>query len=69
MGLVNADFSAWEDKGVWHSFEPVSARPDELRFKGLTLSREGEAPTIVVTLRDKGSVARDHVIKLRRAPL
>jgi len=65
----NPDFTAWEDKGGWHSFEPVSASPDELRLKGLTLSRAGNALTATVTLREKDGTVRDHSIRMRRAPL
>ena len=65
----NPDFTAWEDKGDWHSFEPVSAEPDLLKFKGLTLARNGQELTITVTIRAKDGKVTDHPLKLRRAPL
>ena len=65
----NADFTAWEDKAGWHSFEPVSAGPDELRFEGLTLRRSGNEATATVTIRHKDGAVRDEVIRMRRAPL
>ena len=65
----NPDFTAWEDKAVWHSFEPVSVAPDKLRFKGLSFDRDGNELTIGVTLREKDGTVTEHPIRLRRAPL
>ncbi len=64
----NPDFVAWEDRGEWHSFEPLSVSPGDLRFKGLRLTREGDGLVITVTLRDGDGPPRDHVLRLRRAP-
>ena len=63
------DFTAWEDKAVWHSFEPLAVEPDKLRFKGLTLGRQGDGLTIAITFRSKDGTVREEVLKLRRAPL
>jgi len=65
----NADFTAWEDKGGWHSFEPVSAEPNLLNFNGLTLARDGETLNIVVTMKQKDGRIEQVPLKLRRAPL
>jgi hypothetical protein len=65
----NPDFTAWEDKAVWHSFEPVAVEPDTLRFKGLTLGRQGNRLTVTITFRGKDGMVRDEVLKLHRAPL
>ena len=65
----NADFTAWEDKGGWHSFEPVSAEPNLLKFNGLTLARDGETLNIVVTMKQKDGRIEQVPLKLRRAPL
>ena len=65
----NADFTAWEDKGDWHSFEPVSVGPDQLRFKGLSFDRKGDDLMIVVTLKQKDGSVADHPIRLKRTPL
>ena len=65
----NADFTAWEDKGEWVSFEPESAAPDRLRFKGLRFDRSGDELTIVVTLKQKDGSVADHPIRLKRKPL
>lgn len=66
----NPDFTAWEDKGEWHSFEPAGgAARDELRFKGLRMKRSGERLTIWVTFRSKAGAIREEPFELRRAPL
>lgn len=64
----NPDFTAWEDKAGWHSFEPVSASPQSLRFRGLWLRREDEELLITISLREKDGVAKQHLLRLRRAP-
>ncbi|MES2988192.1 MAG: DUF6265 family protein [Pseudomonadota bacterium] len=63
----NPDFTAWEDKAGWHSFEPVSAEKESLRFKGLWLRREGEELLVTIRLKDKAGVAEDHLLRLRKA--
>lgn len=65
----NADFTAWEDKDGWHSFEPVAAEPNVLKFNGLTLERKGDEMTILVTLKQKDGRIEHMPLKLRRAPL
>ncbi len=65
----NPDFTAWEDKAVWHSFDPVAAEPDRLRFKGLTLGRKADTLIVTITLRGKDGTVGDQVLTLRRAPL
>lgn len=66
----NPDFTGWEDRGGWHSFEPVASGPQSLAFRGLTLRREGEELLITLTLRDRATGAvTDEVLRLRRAPL
>lgn len=62
-------FIGWEDKDGWHSFEPVAAEPNRLKFEGLTLEREGQNLTIVIRLKQKDGSVADHPLKLRRAPL
>lgn len=65
----NPDFTAWEDKAVWHSFEPVGVEPDKLNFKGLSFVRSGDDLLITVTLKAKDGTVTDHPLKLKRAPL
>lgn len=65
----NSDFTAWEDKGDWHSFEPVAVAPDLLKFKGLTFDRKGDQLTITVTFKKKDGTVYQEPLQLRRAPL
>ena len=65
----NPDFTAWEEKAGWHSFEPVSVAPDRLRFNGLSFDRDRDRLKIVVTFREKDGTVRDAPIHLKRAPL
>jgi hypothetical protein len=65
----NPDFTAWEDKGGWHSFEPVSVAPNQIRFNGLSLEREGDALTMSVRLKQKDGSVAEHPIRLKRAPI
>ena len=65
----NPDFTAWEDKAVWHSFEPDSVAPDAIAFKGLTLTRTGDTLHIIVRLKAGDGTVTDHPLTLKRAPL
>lgn len=65
----NPDFTAWEDKGGWHSFEPISVAPNQLKFRGLSFERSGDQLTIVVTLKARDGTVAEHPIRLKRAPL
>lgn len=66
----NPDFTGWEERGGWHSFEPVSAGPHSLAFRGLALRREGEELLISLTLRDRATGAtNEEQLRLRRSPL
>ena len=65
----NPDFTAWEDKDGWHSFDPVAVEPDKLSFNGLTFVRTGDDLLITVTLRAKDGTVTNHLLKLKRAPL
>ena len=60
----NPDFTAWEDKGGWHSFEPVAVEKDRLRFNGLRFDRDGDELVIVVTLKQRDGSVADHSIRL-----
>jgi hypothetical protein len=65
----NPDFVGWEEKDGWHAFEPVSATPDALEFRGLTLRRsEPDVLEISLTIRYPDGV-RDERLTMRRAPL
>ncbi len=65
----SADFTAWEDKGDWHSFEPVSVAPDRLRFNGLSFDRDGDRLKVTVTFKKKDGTVYQEPLLLRRAPL
>jgi hypothetical protein len=65
----NPDFTAWEDKGGWHSFEPLAAEPNLIRFKGLTFDRKGDELTITVTFKKKDGTVYEAPLRMRRAPL
>lgn len=49
----NPDFTAWEDKDEWVAFEPVSASPGKIVFKGLVLDHivDGGDETMIATLQ------------------
>ena len=63
----NANFTAWEDKSDWHSFEPVSALPNLLKFDGLTIAGDGNRMTSTVTIKGKDGVVREIPFHFRRA--
>lgn len=65
----NPDFSGWEERGEWVTFEPVSAAPNTLIFDGLEIRRE--APDrIVMTIRiRRGETVTDEILRFQRAPL
>jgi hypothetical protein len=65
----NPDFTAWEERGEWHAFEPVSAAPDALIFNGLEIRREGENRIIMRIRMRRGDVVEEEVLRFERAPL
>jgi hypothetical protein len=65
----NPDYTAWEDRATWITFEPVSASPDALVFSGLTIRRESE-DRIVMTIRiRRGQTVSEDTLRFQRAPL
>ncbi len=65
----NPDFTGWEERDEWQTFEPVSAGPDALIFRGLEIRREG-ADRIVMTIRIRnGDQVTDEILRFQRAPL
>jgi hypothetical protein len=65
----NPDFTAWEDRGEWVTFEPTYAGPDALIFNGLEIRREG-ADRIVMTLQiRRGDTVTPEILRFQRAPL
>ena len=63
----NADFTAWEDKDKWITFAPDSVQPRVLKFKGLTLSAEGDTMTARLPIRYKDGRVAEEVFMFRRA--
>jgi Domain of unknown function (DUF6265) len=65
----NPDFTAWEAREDWTTFEPVSADANRLVFDGLTIVREGQ-DRVVMTLRLRhGETVSEEVLRFQRAPL
>ncbi|MGE0596905.1 MAG: DUF6265 family protein [Hyphomonadaceae bacterium] len=66
----NPDYSAWEERDEWTTFEPISAGPDAMIFNGLEIRRDG-ADGVVMNIRIHGGdgVVRDEILRFRRAPL
>jgi hypothetical protein len=65
----NPDMVGWEERGDWHSFEPVSAGPDALVFDGLEIRREGEDRVVMtIRIRNDDEVTTE-ILRFQRAPL
>lgn len=65
----NRDFTAWEDRGGWHTFEPRSVEPGIIRMSGLVLRRDGDELLVTITIRERSGAVQEHKLRLRRAPL
>lgn len=63
----NADFTAWEDKGDWHEFEPVGIVDGEARFNGIKFHREGDELHLVVMLKSPEGEITENPMVLTRA--
>jgi hypothetical protein len=65
----NPDFTGWEERGEWVTFEPIAAGPDAILFNGLEIRREGEN-RIVMTIRiRRGDTVSEDILRFERAPL
>jgi Domain of unknown function (DUF6265) len=65
----NPDYTAWEDRETWTTFEPVSVSPEAIVFDGLSIRREG-ADRIVMTIRiRRGETVSEDTLRFQRAPL
>lgn len=65
----NPDFTAWEDREQWTTFEPVSVSADRIVFNGLTIVREGEDRMMMTVRIRTGDNVAEHVLRFQRAPL
>lgn len=65
----NPDYTTWEDRETWTTFEPVSVSAEALVFDGLTIRRESE-DRIVMTIRiRRGDAVTEETLRFQRAPL
>jgi hypothetical protein len=65
----NPDFTTWEEREEWTTFDPVSVSADTIAFNGLTIVREGEDRMVMtIRIRNGDSVA-EHLLRFQRAPL
>jgi hypothetical protein len=65
----NPDYTAWEDRETWTTFEPVSVSSDAIIFDGLAIRRESEDRiAMTIRIRDGGTV-NEHILRFQRAPL
>jgi len=65
----NPDFTAWEEREVWTTFEPVSVSPEALIFNGLEIRREGEDRMVMHLRLRRGEAVSTEVLRFQRAPL
>ncbi|HRK64845.1 MAG TPA: DUF6265 family protein [Terricaulis sp.] len=65
----NPDGAAWEERGDWVTFAPVSVSPEALIFDGLEIRREGEDRIVMHLRMRRGESVRTEVLRFQRAPL
>lgn len=64
----NADFTAWEDKEEWITFEAKSVGPGtRIDMKGLSLVLEDDIFTATVTMRQSDGSVHDVPFVMKRA--
>ncbi|HRP10388.1 MAG TPA: DUF6265 family protein [Terricaulis sp.] len=63
------DHTAWEEREVWTTFEPVSVSADALIFNGLEIRREGEDRMVMHLRMRRGETVTTEVLRFQRAPL
>ncbi len=65
----NPDFTGWEDRDGWHTFEPVSVSAETLEFNGLVIRREGEDRMVMTIRLRRGDIVEEEILRFERAPL
>lgn len=65
----NSDFTAWEEKDEWHTFEFVSATPEALSFRGLEIRRDGPDHVLMILQTTRAGAVGITELHYRRAPL
>lgn len=65
----NPDFTGWEERGEWHTFEPVLAEEGRLLFDGLDIQRRGRDRMVMSIRIRRGDLVTEEILRFRRAPL
>jgi|SRR5690606_2959358 len=65
----NPDYSTWEDRETWTTFEPISVSPEAIVFNGLTIRREGEDRMVMTIRIRRGETVSEDTLRFQRAPL
>lgn len=65
----NPDFTTWEEREQWTTFEPVSVGADRIVFNGLTIVRESEDRMVMTIRIRRGETVSEEVLRFARAPL
>lgn len=71
---VNPDGTAWEDKDVWTTFDPVSAAPmtsewGAIQWDALSLTQTGpDTMTGAIRIRERDGSVQEHALTFRRDP-
>lgn len=62
----NPDYTAWEEREEWTTFEPVSFSADEIVFSALTIRRVGEDQITMILRMRRDDGVREEVMHFRR---
>lgn len=65
----NPDFTGWEERGEWHTFEPVLVSEGRLLFDGLDIQRQGEDRMVMSIRIRRGETVTEEILRFQRAPL
>jgi hypothetical protein len=65
----NSDFTAWEEKSEWHTFDFVSSTAEALTFLGLEIRRDGVDRLLLILRTRRGDEVEVTELRLWRAPL
>lgn len=65
----NPDFTGWEERGEWHTFEPVLVSDGRLLFDGLDIQRQGEDRMVMSIRIRRGETVTEEILRFQRAPL
>jgi hypothetical protein len=65
----NPDFTTWEEREQWTTFEPVSVSDGHIVFNGLTIVREAPDRMVMTIRIRRGDTVGEEVLRFQRAPL